>query len=438
MEKINGVLCIFSSLLILALGIYLTVKSNFLQLTRLLPSLKGVFVNLFKKEKKASGLSSSQAMCTALAATIGTGNVVGISGAIALAGPGVIFWVWVSSFFAMIIKYYEILMALDYREHKGNTLVGGTMYAVKNGLPKSFLPLAYVFAFCGVTASFGTGNFIQANTVTQSIKQLLPINFVDNKGAEITIGIIVSLFIGFLLISGVKSVGRACERIVPVMLLLYIAASLGVIFLNSSRLSSVFSLIIKGAFNPRAVTGGAVTAVFLTLQAGIIRGIVSNEAGLGTATVAHAMAEVKDKKKEGELGIAEVFIDTFICTLTAIVVLMGNKNIVYGADTGSNLILKGFANSYGNLSEVLLSVFLVLFGISSILGWGAYGISFCSFLWGKRGENGYKFLFSAACLVGAWLAVDKIWQISEILNSVMSLPNIIAVFLLTKNKNNCL
>ena len=438
MERLNGILCIFSSLLILVLGIYLSFKSNFLQLTRLLSSLKGVVVNLFKKEKNEFGLSSSQAMCTALAATIGTGNVVGISGAVALAGPGVIFWVWVSSFFAMIIKYYEILMSLEYRENNGNQLLGGTMYAVKSGLPKVFLPLAYIFAFCGAAASFGTGNFIQVNTVAESIKYFLPINFLNNKIIGIIIGSFVALFIGFLLISGVKSVGRACEKIVPVMLLMYIVASAGVIFLNSNRLPLVFKLIIKGAFNPKSVTGGAVTAVFFTLQTGVIRGIVSNEAGLGTATVAHAMAQVRDSKSEGELGIAEVFIDTFICTLTAIVILLGNKEIHYGFDTGSELIIKGFFNTYGNFSEALLSVFLVLFGISSILGWGAYGISFCSFLWGKEGGSVYKLLFSAACIAGVCLSTDKIWQISEILNSVMSLPNLIAVFLLTKNKNNCL
>ena len=434
MDLINGVLCIFSVLLILALGVYLSFYSRFLQATRLLPSLKSVIVNLFKREKSENGITPSQAMCTALAATIGTGNIAGISGAITLAGAGVIFWVWVSSFFAMIIKYYEIIIALEYRRKTGNGFVGGMMYAVKYGLPRSFMPLAFVFAFCGVLASFGTGNLIQSNTVTEAVKRLLPVNFRFISDVNIIIGIAVALFVGFLLLSGVKTVGSFCEKLVPFMLLLYIIASFGVVFLNTDKLPNAFFMIIKGAFNPKAVTGGTVLSMIFAIKTGIIRGIVSNEAGLGTATVAHAVADTQSKKSEAELGIAEVFIDTFICTLTAFVVLLGNSNIIYGRDTGSTLILNGFANAYGTLANSMLAVFLVLFGISSMLGWGAYGISFCRFLLGERATATYKFLFSAVCLLGALVPVDIIWQISEILNSIMSVPNVTAVFMLIKNK----
>ena len=421
-------MCIFSALIIFLLGIYLSIKTKFLQLKILPKALLNIFKSL-KPDKKTShgGISSTEAMCTALAATIGTGNVAGISGAIALAGPGVIFWIWVSTLFAMIIKYFEIYISLIYRNHTKNGYSGGTMYAVKYGLKKAFLPLAYIFALCGLFASFGTGNFIQINTVTAAVENLLP--SVPNVG--IITGIIITFFIGILLLSGIKAVGKVCEKIVPVMLLLYLLASFGVIFFNLNNLGSAFAAVLKGAFNPAAVTGGVVCSLILTVRIGVIRGIVSNEAGLGTATLAHAATQTNDFNGESEFGIAEVFIDTFICTLTAFVILLGNKNIVYGYDTGSKLILGSFSNTFGTAADGILSVFLILFGVSSVLGWGAYGITCCSFLSGKKGVTLYKICFSLACIPAAVLTVDKIWCISELLNSVMSIPNVTAIFFLS-------
>jgi len=428
MSAINNIMCIFSVIIIFLLGIYLSLKTRFLQLKLLPLSLKNMFFSLKdNKKNNNSKISSSEAMCTALAATIGTGNIAGISGAIALGGAGVIFWIWVSTIFAMIIKYFEIYISLLYRQRTPEGNAGGTMYAVKYGLKKIFLPLSFLFAFCGVVASFGTGNFIQINTVVSSVKNLFP--SLDNS--NLYCGTALALFIGFLLISGVKTVGKLCEKIVPFMLIFYFLASLGVIIFNADKLSNALYMIFKGAFNPSAVTGGVICSLIITLRTGIIRGIVSNEAGLGTATLAHSATETENFNHEAQFGIGEVFIDTFICTLTAFVILLGCKKINFGFDSGSRLILDAFYNTYGGIADGILSAFLILFGISSVLGWGAYGIVCCEFLTGYKGTYLYKVIFSAACIPAAILTVEKIWTVSELLNSVMSIPNVIAVFLLS-------
>lgn len=435
MERLNNLTGALSVLIIFIFGVYLTLKTRFFQLKGLKNSLGSLTKEFFVKKNAKDGVSSKGAMCTALAATIGTGNIVGISGAIALCGAGVVFWLVISSFFAMIIKYTEIYIAVHYKRELQNGFVGGTMYAVKYGLPKRFLPLGVCFAWILLLASLGTGNLIQINTCISSVYSVLPRNLDFSFNIALVFCVSAAIFIGFLLLSGIESVAKTCEKIIPFLLLFYTLASMAVILLNFCRLPEVLGLIIRGAFKPRAVTGGAVCSLFLTLKTGVVRGIVSNEAGMGSATVAHAAAN-GSPKTEGELGIAEVFIDTAVCVLTALVILLGNKEISYGADTGLLLALTGFSSTFGVISEYLLSAFLIFFGVSSVLGWGAYGTVAAEFLYGKTGGYIYKLLFSAACVLGGFISVEKIWSVSEILNSIMSIPNIIAVFLLLKGFKN--
>ena len=433
MGNLNNFCGALSVIIIFVFGVYLSFKTRFFQFVGLKNALKSLSADLFSRKKSNDGVSSKGAMYTALAATIGTGNVVGVSGAIALCGAGVVFWIFVSSVFAMIIKYTEIYVTSHYKKRINGGFVGGTMYAVKYGLPKVFLPLAFVFSAALLLASFGTGNLIQINTCLLGFLSLLPSGFQYSLELSVAFSVITAIFIGFLLLGGINCIASLCEKTMPFLLLLYTLAGMAVIILNLNRLPQVIVVIIKGAFTPKAVTGGAVTSLFLSLKSGITRGIVSNEAGMGSATVAHAVSNGQNPKKEGELGIAEVFIDTAVCLLTALVVLLGNGEIVYGADTGILLALTAFENTFGAVSNYILSLFLMLFGISSVLGWGAYGTIAAEFLCGKKGGVIYKFLFSAACVLGALVSVDKIWSFSEILNAFMSIPNVIAIFLLLKN-----
>ena len=435
MLTINNFAGGISVLIIFVFGIFLSIKTRFFQFLGLKNALKTLVKDLFSRKNSSDGVSSKEAMCTALAATIGTGNIVGVSGAIALCGAGVVFWLLVSSVFAMIIKYAEIYIATNYKKRVENGFVGGTMYAVKYGLPKKFLPIGICFAAALLLASFGTGNLIQINTCLSGILNVLPKGFPFSFEVSVCFSVLTAILIGFLLLSGIKSVAVTCEKIIPFLLLFYTLASLSVILINFAQLPEVFALIIKGAFTPKAVTGGAVTSIFLTVKTGVVRGIVSNEAGMGSATVAHACAN-GNAKTEGELGIAEVFIDTAVCLLTALVILLGNKEITYGTDTGVLLALNGFTSVFGIIARYLLSAFLIFFGVSSVLGWGAYGTIAAEFLCGKKGGFVYKFLFSAVCVLGSLISVEKIWSFSEILNAFMSIPNIIAVFLLLKGFKN--
>lgn len=435
MNVINNLTGAISVLLTLVFGLYLTVKTKGFQFLGLKKSVSYAIKNLFCKSD-SNHQTSKGAMCTALAATIGTGNIVGVSGAIALCGAGVVFWISVSSVLAMIIKYIEIYTVVEYRKKENGEYVGGVMYAVNKGLKKSYMPLGTLFAFFTVLASFGTGNLIQVNTAVSSLKVLLSESFLLIDEIVIAVCVLAAFFIGSLLLRGIGAVLNFCEKVIPFMLIFYVAASLYVIIVNRDGLFDVFSMIFKGAFMPKSVTGGIVCSVFLVIKNGVVRGIVSNEAGMGSAAIAHSSAS-DNKEFEAELGIAEVFIDTLICVLTAFVILLGNKNIVYGKDTGLLSVSVALKDAFGSFSNVILCVFLIVFGLSSVLGWGTYGTVCAEFLWRKKGGTAYKIIFSAICVLGAVISTEKIWSMSEILNSLVSIPNIIAVFLLFKKSKFC-
>lgn len=406
-------------------------ETEFFQFLGLKRALKRTLKDLFSKEKTDEKVSSKGAMCTALAATIGTGNIVGISGAVALCGAGVIFWIAVSSVLAMIIKYVEIYTVVEHRKIKNGEYVGGVMYAVEKVLKKPYLPLGSAFAFLTVVASVGTGNLIQINTSVTAFKMLLPESFKFQNQTALVVCVVTALFIGFLLLSGVGTVSKFCEKVIPFMLLFYALASGYIIIINRDGLLDVLTMIFKGAFKPSAVTGGIVTSMFLTLKNGVVRGIVSNEAGMGSAAIVHSAAS-GNKNIEAEFGIAEVFIDTLVCVLTGVVILLSNKTIVYGKDTGLLSVSEAFSGAFGSVSNIILCAFLVVFGVSSVLGWGTYGTVCAEYLWNKKGSTIYKIFFASVCVLGAVVSTEKIWSISEIFNSLVSIPNIIAVYLLAK------
>ncbi|MBQ2284904.1 MAG: sodium:alanine symporter family protein, partial [Clostridia bacterium] len=313
---------------ILGVGIYLTIRTNFLQIRKFPYAIKNTLGKLFSKGEAAEGaLTPFQAVCTALAATVGTGNIAGVAGAIAIGGPGAVFWMWISAILGMCTKFAEVTLAVHFRERNENgDLVGGPMYYVKNGLPKHWHWLGYAFAGFAVLTVFGTGNATQVNTIIAAIDSaLLNYQVVDAAvlgTVNLVIGVVIAAIVALVLLGGVKRIGSVTEKLVPFMAVLYIVLGVGVIILNVENVPGVFYSIFYGAFNPQAVTGGIVGAMFVALQKGVSRGIFSNEAGLGTGSIAHACADTDNPVKQGLFGIFEVFADTIIiCTLTAMVIL---------------------------------------------------------------------------------------------------------------------
>jgi len=378
-----------------------------------------------------------QAVCTALAATVGTGNIAGIAGAIAIGGPGAVFWMWVSAFLGMCTKFAEVTLAVHFRERNAHgDLVGGPMYYIKNGLSKHWHWLAYAFAAFGVLTVFGTGNATQVNTITTAINSaLLNYNIINESSISIinlVQGILIAALVGLILLGGVKRIGHVTERLVPFMALFYIILALGVVFLNIEQVPAVFASIITGAFNPAAVTGGVVGSIFLSMQKGVARGIFSNEAGLGTGSIAHACADTKKPVKQGLFGIFEVFTDTIIiCTLTALVILCSGIPIHYGIDAGAELTIRGFTSTYGNWVSIFTAVALCCFAFSTIIGWGLYGARCIEFLFNEKVIKPFMIVYSLVAILGATANLGLLWGIAETFNGLMAIPNLIAVFLLS-------
>ena len=422
---------------IIGVGLYLSIRTGFLQIRKFGYALKCTIGRMFKKKEAADGaLTPFQAVCTALAATVGTGNIAGVAGAIAIGGPGAVFWMWVSALLGMCTKFSEVVLAVHFRERnpKGD-LVGGPMYYIKNGLSKKWMWLAYAYAFFGACAVFGTGNATQVNTITAAINSAL-INYnvltADNTAtSNLIIGIIICVVVGLILIGGIKRIGSVSEKLVPLMALLYIILAIGLICMNVQKIPAVFGAIFQGAFNPQAVTGGIVGSFFVSMQKGVSRGIFSNEAGLGTGSIAHACADTRKPVKQGMFGIFEVFMDTIvICTMTALVVLLSGVEIPYGQDAGAELTISGFTHVYGNWVSIFTAVAMVCFAFSTIIGWGLYGARCVEFLFGSKSIKIYTVAYALVSIVGATVDLGLIWGISDTFNGFMTVPNLIAVFLL--------
>ena len=429
---VPAMVCIFG------VGLYLSIRTNFLQIRKFPYAIKTTLGRIFRKRDASDGaITPFQAVCTALAATVGTGNIAGVAGAIAIGGPGAIFWMWVSALFGMCTKYAEVTLAVHYREINANgELVGGPMYYIKNGLSKKWHWLAYLFAAFGVLTVFGTGNATQVNTITTAINSaLLNYNVISESAvstSNLIIGIIIAILIAMILLGGIKRIGHVTEKLVPFMALLYILLGLGVILLNIQNVPAVFASIFRGAFQPRAVTGGIVLSMFTSLKKGVSRGIFSNEAGLGTGSIAHACADTKKPVKQGMFGIFEVFTDTIvICTLTALVILCSGVAVDYGKAAGAELTILGFTSTYGSWVSIFTAVAMCCFAFSTAVGWGLYGAHCIEFLFSEKVIKPFMVIYSLVAILGATANLGLMWSIAETFNGLMAIPNLIALFLLS-------
>ena len=423
---------------IIGVGLLLSVRTKFLQIRKFPYAMKQTIGKIFDKKDASDGaMTPFQAVCTALAGTVGTGNIAGDAGAIAIGGPGAVFWMWISALLGMCTKFSEVTLAVHFREKNAvGDWVGGPMYYIKNGLKKHWHWLAFLFALFGVLTVFGTGNATQVNTITTAIDSaLLSFNIIpesSTKVVNLVMGIIVAILVAMILLGGVKRIGRVTERLIPFMALLYIVLAFGVIILNIDRVPGVFHSIIDGAFHPASVTGGIVGSFFLSMKKGVARGIFSNEAGLGTGSIAHACADTGEPVKQGMFGIFEVFTDTIlICTLTAMVILCSGIPVGYGADAGAELTISGFTATYGNWVSIFTAIALCCFAFSTIIGWGLYGSRCMEYLSSEKWVKPFMVVYALVAIVGATMDLGMLWSIAETFNGLMAIPNLIALFLLS-------
>ena len=344
---------------------------------------------------------------------------------------------WISALLGMCTKFSEVTLAVHFHETNAEgDRVGGPMYYIKNGLKKHWHWLAYLFAAFGVLTVFGTGNATQVNTITTAIDSAL-FNYgiieKDSVGTlNLIIGIVLAILIGMILLGGIKRIGQVTEKLVPFMAAIYVILALGVVVLNFQNIPSVFGSIFEGAFSPASVTGGAVGSFFMSMKKGVSRGIFSNEAGLGTGSIAHACADTKKPVKQGFFGIFEVFVDTIvICTLTALVILCSGVPVGYGEAAGAELTILGFTSTYGNWVSIFTAVAMCCFAFSTIIGWGLYGTRCVEFLFGTKANKPFMVLYALVAIVGATMELGLMWNIAETFNGLMAIPNLIAVFLLS-------
>ena len=436
-ESINSVINNFiwglpAMICIIGVGIVLSVKTRFIQIRKFPYAMKITIGRMLKKRKASDGaLTPFQAVCTALAATVGTGNIAGVAGAIAIGGPGAVFWMWISAILGMCTKFSEVVLAVHFRETNNNgELVGGPMYYIKNGLKKHWHWLAYLFSALGVLTVFGTGNATQVNTITAALDSaLINYNIISADSTHminLIIGIIIMILIALIMIGGIKRIGRVTEKLIPFMAVLYIILAIGVVLVNINNVPAVFKSIFQGAFSPASVTGGAVGSFFMS------RGIFSNEAGLGTGSIAHACADTSKPVKQGFFGIFEVFVDTIvICTLTALVILCSGVLVGYGQAAGAELTISGFTSTYGGWVSIFTAVAMCCFAFSTVIGWGLYGQRCIEFLLGPKATKPFMAAYSLVAVVGATMNLGLMWSIAETFNGLMVIPNLIAVFLLS-------
>ena len=442
-ESINNVVNNFiwgvpAMICIIGVGLVLSFRTRFLQIRKFPYAMKVTIGRMFRKKQAADGaMTPFQAVCTALAATVGTGNIAGVAGAIAIGGPGAVFWMWISALLGMCTKFSEVTLAVHFREKndKGE-FVGGPMYYIKNGLKKHWHWLAYLFAAFGVLTVFGTGNATQVNTITTAIDSALFNYGIISKDSvstiNLVIGIVLAVLLALILLGGIKRIGQVTEKLVPFMALFYVVLALGVVILNINHVPTVFKEIVEGAFSPASVTGGVVGSFFMSMKKGVSRGIFSNEAGLGTGSIAHACADTRKPVKQGFFGIFEVFVDTIvICTLTALVILCSEVPITYGQAAGAELTISGFTATYGNWVSLFTAVAMCCFAFSTIIGWGLYGARCIEFLFGTKVNKPFMFVYSLVAIVGATLDLGLLWSIAETFNGLMAIPNLIALLALS-------
>ena len=438
-QAVNGFIWgVPAMICIIGVGLLLSVRTRFIQVRKFGAALKNTIGKIFDKTQAKDGsMSPFQAVCTALAGTVGTGNIAGVAGAIALGGPGAIFWMWCSAFLGMCTKFSEVTLAIHFREKNANgEYVGGPMYYIKNGLSKKWHFLAVLYALFGVLTVFGTGNAIQVNTIVSSIHSALHnLHIIDgtvDERANLIFGIFIAAFVAMVLLGGIQRIGQVSEKLVPFMAALYVILAIGVVILHISRVPAVFAMIFKSAFTPQAATGGIIGSMFLSMKKGVSRGIFSNEAGLGTGSIAHACADTNNAVHQGMFGIFEVFMDTIvICTLTGLVILLGAPNIVYGQAAGAELTISGFTATYGGWVSIFTAVAMCCFAFSTIIGWGLYGSRCIEFLGGEKLVRPFLVAYSFVSIIGATINLGLLWDIADTFNGLMAIPNLIALLILS-------
>ena len=423
---------------IIGVGLVLSFRTKFIQFRKFGYALKNSIGRIFSKERAKEGsITPFQAVCTALAATVGTGNIAGVAGAIAIGGPGAVFWMWISALLGMCTKFSEVTLAVHFREKNvAGDYVGGPMYYIKNGLGKKWYWMAIVYAALGSLTVLGTGNATQVNTITTSIDSaLLNYGIIDNAQVgmvNLIIGILIAILVAVVLLGGVKRIGSVTEKLVPFMAVFYIILAIGVVILHIGAVPEVFKSIFVGAFNPSAFTGGVVGSLFISMRRGVSRGIFSNEAGIGTGSIAHACADTDQPVKQGMFGIFEVFADTIvICTLTALVILCSGVDINYGVAAGAELTISGFTASYGSWVSIFTAIAMCCFAFSTILGWGLYGARCIEFVFSTKVVKPFFIVYALVAIIGATVDLVLIWGIADTCNGLMSIPNLIALFLLS-------
>ncbi len=421
-------------ILILGVGIYLSVRTGFVQL-RLFPQALRCFVQKFRRtERSRDGVSPYQALCTALAATVGIGNLAGVAGAIALGGPGAIFWLWVCALLGMATKYAEATLAVRFSKvNDQGERVGGPMHMIEQGLGKQYRFLAVLYCFFGVVAAFGVGNATQINALIGGINSVITaFGGQESHRFNVVLGIGLALLIMGMLLGGAKRIGLIAERLVPFASIAYLLLGCGVLIARSSQIPAAFTAIIEGAFSPRAVTGGVFGSMFIALRVGVSRGTFTNEAGMGTAAIAHGAAHVDHPAEQGLMGIMEVFLDTIvICTMTALVILCSGVPIPYGTDQGIALTNRAFSAVYGQWITVPIAVSLCCFALATVLGWGLYGARCAQYLFGDKAWRTFVYLQAVTVVLGAVLNTGTVWLLAETVNGLMAIPNLVALALLS-------
>ncbi len=427
-------------LLIVGTGMYFSIQTGFPQFFKFGYMIKNTVGKAFSygKIKDKGAVSPFQAVTTALGGTVGTGNIAGVAGAIALGGPGAVFWMWISALLGMATKYSEIMLSVRFRKrNRKGDWVGGPMYYITRGLGSKYKWLALLFSLFGALAALGIGNMVQANTVAEAFLTLASSYGAAPKAGgqsemllRLATGFVISFATALVLLGGMKRIGSVAEKLVPAMSLIYIAGTLIIIFLNIGKITDVLSLIVTSAFAPKAVLGGTLgVGISQALRFGIGRGVFSNEAGLGSSPIAHAATSEEDPVKQGLFGIFEVFADTIVmCTLTALAVLMSGVHIPFGQSAGAELTISAFGTAFGGrLSAIFIAIELALFAVSSILSWALYGSRCVEYIFGTRILTLYKAIFVVFIIIGAGLKMSLAWDIADTLNGLMAIPNLIAL-----------
>lgn len=425
-EKINGVVWgIPLMALLLGTGLILSFKTRFFQVRKFGLIMKSTVFSLFKgnNTKDGTGISQFKAASTALAAAMGTGNIVGVATAITIGGPGAVFWMWVSAVLGMALVYAENYLGTVYRKKRGGVWYGGPMAYLEQGTGKRTFALCFA-AFC-VLASFGMGNMTQINSISSALNSSFGIN-------PLLVGIAAAVIVFAVVSGGIKRISSASQIIIPILSIVYISASLFIIFKNYREIPAVLSSIFKGAFGISQVGGGISGAVISkSIGVGLRRGVFSNEAGLGSCSLLHSAADGDDPKQLGMWAVAEVFIDTILCcTVTALAIL--TSGAVSGGKNGAPLVTEAFSSVFGNAASVFISLAIVLFAFATIIGWFYCGECSVRYLFGETGTGFYKFIFTAFIIIGAVARLEAVWAVSDIFNGLMAIPNLTGLIILRK------